>query len=175
MNVRIFLLVCMAIFTILTVLNLRTYIRYRTSPFPTLLSFLLFLFTVILYIGKMHYAFLVLLSTVLIAIFALPNAWKDWVKVLRQKDVNPEERIRLRDILGWELYIKLGYRFGVRKASFLYALNYSTIFVIGYCVLEMLLSLEYSFEVALIAGVLIMPISYRLARKTIGEFVEVKR
>ncbi len=119
----------------------------------------------------MHYALLVFIPTVLIAIVSLPNAWKDWIKVLRQEEVNPEEEIKLWDYLSWKLFIKLGYRFGARKASFLYALNYSAIFVICYCILGKLLSLKYSFEVALVAGVLIIPVNYRLARRTIEEFM----
>ena len=164
------LLACMAIFTTLTVWNLRRYVKYKTSPIAPLLSLLILLLLILLYLNETSYAFVVFALIVLIAIVALPNAWKDWVKVLRQEGVNPKEGIKLRDYLSWKLFIKLGYRFGVKRASFLYALNYSVIFVVGYCIFGTLLSVRYCCEIALIVAIVILPINYRLARKTIEEF-----
>ncbi|RUM34878.1 MAG: hypothetical protein DSY33_01000, partial [Archaeoglobus sp.] len=93
------LLVCMAIFTALTVWNLRRYIKYKTSLIAPLLSLLILLLLILLYLNETSYAFVVFAFIVLIAIVALPNAWKDWVKVLRQEGVNPKEGIKLRDYL----------------------------------------------------------------------------
>ena len=115
---------------------------------------------------------MIFVLTALIAVIALPNAWKDWVKVLRHERVNPKEKIKLRDYFSWKLFIKLGYRFGVKKAAFLYALNYSTIFAIGYCTFGMLLSIRYSCVVALAAAIIILPVNYHLARKTIEEILK---
>ena len=168
---RVLLLACILVFTVFAFLNLRKWIKYKTSFIPTVVSMLVLLAFILMYTGKNTYAYALLLITALIAIVYLPNVWKDWVKVLRYEDVNLEERIKLRDYFSWKLFIKLGYRYGVKKAAFLYALNYSAIFAIGYCTFGTLLSMRYSYVVALVVAIVILPVNYHLARKTIEKLM----
>ncbi len=149
---------------LITFVNLRRWRKYRTSFVPTAVSVLVFLSFVLIYIGN-PYAYLLILITALIAIADLPNVWKDWVKILR--DVNPREGIKPRDLLSLNLIVKLGYRYGLRRASFLYALEFSATFAICYCVIGKLLSMKNSCVVAVFVALLIFPINYRLASKTL--------
>jgi uncharacterized membrane protein YagU involved in acid resistance len=59
----------------------------------------------------------------------------------------------------------------VNKAAFLYALNYSAVFAIGYCIFGTLLSIRYSCVVGLVVAITILPVNYHLARKTIDALI----
>jgi|GEM_PF-3561571 hypothetical protein len=169
------LLVCIVIFAVLTVWNLRKYLKFRTSPIPTLISALVFLWAVLIHLNEKCYAYPVILTAGLIAVISLPSAWKDWVKILRYENINPENEIKPRDYFGWSLFIKLGYRFGVKMAAFLYALNCSTIFAICYCTFGTLLSMKFSCVVALAVAIIIFPVNYYLARKTIDALISERK
>ena len=156
-------------FATFTILNLRKWLRYKTSLVPTAVSILFLLFLVLKCIGN-PYADLLFLIVGLIAITYLPNVWRDLVKVLRQEKINPKERIKPRDYFSWSVFVKLGYRYGVRKASLLYALMYSVIFATFYYVAGTLLSMEYVGILTFLLAVTIFPINYRLARKVIEKF-----
>ena len=106
----------------------------------------------------------------MIAIIYLPNVWRDLIKVLKDEEINPKERIKPRDYFSWSVFVKLGYRYGVRRASLLYALTYSVIFATFYYVAGTLLSMEYADILAFLLAVTIFPINYRLARKVIEKF-----
>ncbi len=164
---KILLPICVALLTVLTFLNLRRYRKYRTSFIPVLVGALMASGIAFLYIGKSVYAYILFLIAVLMAIVHLPNVWQDWVKILKHEKVDFKERMKLRDYLGWTLFIKLGYRLGVGKAALLYALNWSAVFAIAYCIIGSLLSIKYSCEVGLAVGMMFLPVNYHLARKTI--------
>jgi hypothetical protein len=162
-------------FAVLTVWNARKYLKLRTSPIPPLISALVLLWLILLYFDEYYYASIVILVTVLIAVAFLPSSWRDMVKVLRYENINPKEGIKFSDYFSWGLFIKLGYRFGVKISAFLYALNYSVVFAICYCVFGTLLSMKFSCIVALLVAVIILPVNYYLAKKIIDALISKRK
>ena len=75
------ILACIVFFAVLTVWNVRKYLKLRTSPIPTLIGALVLLWLILLYFDEYYYASIVIFITVLIAMAFLPSSWKDKVKV----------------------------------------------------------------------------------------------
>ena len=75
------ILACIVFFAVLTVWNVRKYLKPRTSPIPTLIGALVLLWMILLYFDEYYYASIVMLVTVLIAVAFLLSSWKDKVKV----------------------------------------------------------------------------------------------
>ena len=169
------ILACIVFFAVLTVWNARKYLKLRTSPIPTLIGALVLLWMILLYFDEYYYASIVIFITVMIAMAFLPSSWKDKVKVLRYESINPKERIKFSDYFSWSLFIKLGYRFGVKTSAFLYALKYSAIFAICYCVLGTLLSIKFSCIVVLLATVVMLPVNHYLAKKTLHALISERK
>ncbi len=166
-----FLLASIVVLAAVTLWNVRKRAIYGISPVVPLLGSMLILGLTLLYFDKTFSAVLIFFAATIVAIIYLPFAWKDWVKVLKRKGVNPEEEIKLKDYFDWKLFVKLGYRHGVRKAAFLYALSFSATFFLSYAGFGMLLSIKHSLTAALISATIIFPVSYVLARKTIEEAI----
>ncbi len=159
-------------FTLILILNLKTFLKLRTSLVPSLVSVLLILMMVLFYFDKPVQAFLLFLVALTVSLAYLPEMWRDWAKLMKGEKVEPNEKVRLRDLLSWKVWVKLGYKHGAEKTSLIYALSFSLVFAASYTLVAFLLSIDGSLA-PIIVAVVMFPVNYFLMKKALKNALEI--